>query len=476
MFRNRSLGTLVLFVLVTAVFALPHNVSSPAQQIEESDVRAHMEFLASDAMNGRGSGTEYEKIAGEYFASMMRQFGVEPAGDEISPGKRSYIQTIEITRQAFSGPARLSYGSGVDTVSLTHGMEMIVFRMGSPSVKGPLQKVAEGSEPEAGKVALIRYDKSDPEGFARRFGGLFDSSAAAVLVEETPQFRAGWDRFGSRGVSFTNVKGITRSEQTTVIIVSTAAAEAISKLEDGTEIRIGGELAEPEVRNTWNSVGRIEGSDPRMSKDVILLSAHMDHLGARPNAPGEDKIFNGADDDASGCTAVIELARVLASGERPKRTVYFAFFGSEEAGGYGSRYFAANLPFPKESFVANLQFEMIGRPDPAVGADELWLTGYELSNLGSELAKRGAKIVNDPHPQQNFFQRSDNYTLARQGIVAHTVSSYGLHTDYHQPSDDVGQVDFAHMTKAINSMIAPVTWLLNSDFRPEWYEGKNPAQ
>ncbi|QQS43214.1 MAG: M20/M25/M40 family metallo-hydrolase [Acidobacteriota bacterium] len=348
--------------------------------------------------------------------------------------------------------------------------------MGSPSVKGGLQKLASGGSPEAGKISLVRYDQSDQEGFARRFGALFDSPAAAVLIEETPQLREGWDRSASRRISFTTVKGLNRATQTSVIIVSTAAAEALSKLEEGTEITIGGELSEPEVTRTWNSVGKIEGTDPALSKQVILLSAHMDHIGERSNAPGEDKIFNGADDDASGCTAVIELARVLAKGERPKRTVYFAFFGSEESGGFGSRYFAANLPFPKENFVANLQFEMIGRPDPAVAADELWLTGYDRSNLGAELAKRGAKIVNDPHPQQNFFQRSDNYNLARQGIVAHTVSSYGLHTDYHQASDEVGTIDFAHMTRSINSMISPVTWLLNSDFRPSWYEGKDPSQ
>lgn len=474
MYNRRSLGILVLLALCAAPFARAQKAAEST--IDERDVRAHMEFLASDAMMGRASGSGYELIAGQYLASMMRQFGIEPAGDETAQGRRSYIQTIEITRQGFAGPPVLSYGTGDGAVSLTHGGEMIVFRMGSPSVKGGLQKLAAGGSPEAGKVALVRYDQSDQEGFARRFGALFDSPAAAVLIEETPQLRAGWDRSASRRISFTTVKGLNRATQTSVIIVSTAAAEALSKLEEGTEIAIGGELSEPEVTRTWNSVGKIEGTDPALSKQVILLSAHMDHIGERPNAPGEDKILNGADDDASGCTAVIELARVLAKGEKPKRTVYFAFFGSEEAGGFGSRYFAANLPFPKENFVANLQFEMIGRPDPAVAADELWLTGYDRSNLGEELAKRGAKIVNDPHPQQNFFQRSDNYNLARQGIVAHTVSSYGLHTDYHQPSDEVGTIDFAHMTRSINSMISPVTWLLNSDFRPTWYEGKDPSQ
>jgi Zn-dependent M28 family amino/carboxypeptidase len=149
-------------------------------------------------------------------------------------------------------------------------------------------------------------------------------------------------------------------------------------------------------------------------------------------------------------------------------------FGSEEIGGYGARYFQEHPPVPVESFVANLEFEMIGRPDMAVPAHTLWLTGYERSNLGAELAAHGARLVADPHPEQHFFQRSDNYVLARKGIIAHTVSSYGLHTDYHQPSDDLAHIDFAHMTESLASMVEPVRWLANSDFKPQWSKDGKP--
>ena len=104
----------------------------------------------------------------------------------------------------------------------------------------------------------------------------------------------------------------------------------------------------------------------------------------------------------------------------------------------------------------------------------LWLTGYERSNLGPELAGHGARLVAGPHLEQNFFRRSDNYVLARKGIIAHTVSSYGLHTDYHRPSDDLAHIDFAHMTEAIESMVAPVRWLVNSDFKPQWNKDDGP--
>jgi aminopeptidase-like protein len=104
----------------------------------------------------------------------------------------------------------------------------------------------------------------------------------------------------------------------------------------------------------------------------------------------------------------------------------------------------------------------------------LWLTGYERSNLGPELWNQGANIAPDPHPEQNFFMRSDNIQLARAGVVAQTVSSFGLHSDYHRASDEIKTIDFPHMTESIQSMLAPVLWLANSDFKPEWMPGQKP--
>ena len=226
-------------------------------------------------------------------------------------------------------------------------------------------------------------------------------------------------------------------------------------------------------KETWNAIGILRGtSNP---EQVILLTAHLDHLGIGPAVNGDNN-YNGADDDASGTTAVLTLAHILATGPRSKRTIVFALFGSEEIGGFGNRAFLQHPPVPLSSIVANLEFEMIGRPDPAVPAGTLWLTGFDRSNLGPELAKHGAHLVNDPHPKEQFFQRSDNYALAKQGIIAHTVSSFGLHKDYHQPSDELRAIDFNHMTNAIASMVGPIRWLADSKWKPEWNPGRKPDQ
>jgi Zn-dependent M28 family amino/carboxypeptidase len=243
----------------------------------------------------------------------------------------------------------------------------------------------------------------------------------------------------------------------------------------GTKYEYGGVTEPSEACATWNAVGVLNGSDPRAAAQVIMLSAHLDHLGVNETLTG-DKIFNGADDDASGCVAVLEMARVLASGKRPKRTIYFVCFGSEERGGFGSQYFIAHPPVPLEQIVADLTFEMLGRPDDKVPAGTLWLTGFDRSTLGPELAKQGASLVADPHPQQNFFQRSDNYPLALRGVIAHTISSFGLHTDYHRVSDEVGKVDFPFMTRSLNSLVKPIRWLADSNFKPTWLPGKAPTR
>jgi Zn-dependent M28 family amino/carboxypeptidase len=234
----------------------------------------------------------------------------------------------------------------------------------------------------------------------------------------------------------------------------------------------------PSGGSTYNAFALLRGSDPALASQTILLSAHLDHLGTRATSSGKtagEVIYHGADDDASGTTAVLELARALgALPAHPRRTILFVCFGSEETGGQGHQYFLQHPPLPPASIVANLEFEMIGRSDPAIASTQLWLTGWERSNLGPTLAQHGAPLVADPHPEQNFFRRSDNFDLARQGVVAQTVSSYGLGPHYHQPSDDLAHIDFDHLTRAIESMIAPIEWLANTGWKPAWNPGGQP--
>lgn len=456
--------------LALAALLITANISALAQTakktvIDEKNVRAEMGFLASDAMQGRGSGTMFERIAAEYIGSQFMQFGLEPAGEKDAGGAPTYVQSVNIDRGTFAESPWLKYGS----TTLEHGKEMLVVRTTTGAISGGLHKITFGETPNPGSAVYVRLGESSTTQLMAGLPGLMSSGASIIIVEETPQWRQNWAAMAARKISFT-----VSAKPSVLITVSQAAGKAITAAPDGTRFEFGGTLAPAQKQQTWNAMGKITGTDPALAAQVILLTSHLDHLGVRDNNPGDDKIFNGADDDASGSVAVLEMARVIGRGKKPKRTVYFVCFGSEESGGYGAGYFVNNMPFPKENLVANLEFEMIGRPDTKVKPEELWLTGYERSDLGPELAKRGAKLVQDPHPEQNFFQRSDNIQLARAGIIAHTVSSYGLHTDYHKASDEIKTIDFVHMTRSIDSMVAPIAWLINSNFKPAWVEGKKP--
>ena len=456
-------------VLIAAILVAA-NVVGAAQKaavsaVRETNVRAQMQFLAGDALQGRGSGTVFERIAAEYIGTQFMQFGLEPAGEKGPDGKATYVQTVEVAgREALRD---LKIGGDIGK-NIVYGKDLIVFSINAKEISGDLQRLKPGETPKKGAVVLLMLGPDEKfESIQAKIPEIFKDGAAAILMSETKEIRENWSSVAERKASLSRRNG-------TLMAISSDAITALSGVADGTKISMSTQFAASVKTYTWNAMGKITGTDKTLGAEVILLTSHLDHLGVRENAPGDDKIFNGADDDASGSVAVLELARVLAAGPKPKRTVYFVCFGSEEAGGHGARYFVENMPFAKDKLVANLEFEMIGRPDAKVKAEELWLTGYELSNLGPELAKRGAKLVQDPHPEENFFQRSDNIQLARAGMIAHTVSSFGLHTDYHHASDEVKTIDFSHMTRSINSMVAPIRWLINSNFRPVWHEGMKP--
>jgi peptidase M28-like protein len=225
-----------------------------------------------------------------------------------------------------------------------------------------------------------------------------------------------------------------------------------------------------------NVVGVLPGSDPALRDEIVLVDAHYDHLGVgAPEGEKRDSIYNGADDDASGTTAVIMIARALAAGPRPKRTVVFMATTGEETGLIGTRWYIAHPVRPLEKTVANLEIEMIGRPDSlAGGAGRGWLTGFERSTMGDMLRERGIPLVADPRPAQDFFRRSDNIAFAYLGIPAHTLSSYNMHADYHHATDEADRLDYEHMARVIASGASAVR-LLSDGPKPAWKPNGRPT-
>jgi len=469
---NQPLLRVTLALIASLLISASVLAQSP---VLEQNVRAELTFLASDAMQGRGSGSVYERIAAEYVGSQFRQFGLEAGGDSDSSGNKGFVQRVALESVKYVEAPTLTVTAGTNVQKWQYGRDFLVNRLRAPQIAGDLQVVEPSGTFTKGAIVAVKLaEDANQEQRQAAMMKAFTSGSAAIVILETEANKKIREIGEPRLPTLPPKIPGTANESFAIILLRKDAFDTVLAMPAGTKAEFGGRTEVAEANTSWNVIGILRGSDPA-ANEAIVLSAHLDHLGVSETLTG-DKIFNGADDDASGCVAVLELARALAAGKRPRRTIYFVGFGSEERGGYGSRHFRDNPPVPLTQIVANLNFEMLGRPDPKVGADKLWLTGYERSNLGPELAKQGASLVADPHPQQNFFQRSDNYSLALRGVIAQTVSSYGLHTDYHRVSDDVTKIDFPFMTRAINSMVKPVQWLANSAFRPEWLPGQAPTR
>lgn len=228
-----------------------------------------------------------------------------------------------------------------------------------------------------------------------------------------------------------------------------------------------------ERRVGYNIIGFIRGSNSALRDEVVAVAAHYDHLGIGPAVDG-DSIYNGADDDASGVTTVLEIARALSKGPPPGRTVLFMATTGEEEGILGAKWYVRHPVFPLSKMVAEMEVEMNGRPDSlAGGSGRLWMTGYERSTMGAMLKSAGLQIVADPYPAFRFFERSDNIVFARMGIPAHTLSSYNMHSDYHAPSDEVNRIDFTHLIAAIRTAAAAARILADGP-APKWNPGGKP--
>ena len=225
-------------------------------------------------------------------------------------------------------------------------------------------------------------------------------------------------------------------------------------------------------------IGVLRGSDPELAKQAIIFTAHLDHIGIA-NTTG-DTINNGADDDASGVTAVLTLADAYtALPTKPKRSVIFMTFWGEEKGLLGSRHYTNDPTWPLTDTIANLNLEMLGRPEPGAHG-KVWMTGWDQSDLGT-LLKQGAQqagVLVFEHPKFSGFlyRQSDNWSFVEKGVVAHSFSAGSLHSDYHKPTDEWERLRLDHMTKVIQGLFVGSLPLANGEVTPKKSANRRPLR
>lgn len=224
--------------------------------------------------------------------------------------------------------------------------------------------------------------------------------------------------------------------------------------------------------NLSNIVAVLPGKSKK--NEYVIFSGHYDHLGiGKPNA-NQDSIYNGANDDAAGITAVIALSKYFSSIKNNERTLIFVAFTAEESGGYGSQYFSKQLN-PDEA-VAMFNIEMIGT-ESKWGTNSAYITGFDKTDFGAILQKNlegtNFQFHPDPYPSENLFFRSDNATLARLGVPAHTISTSKMDTEpnYHKPSDEFETLDMKNMTEIIKAIALSSTSIVNAKNTPTRVKG-----
>lgn len=510
---------------VAALAALLLAAAASAQTFSPDRVRADVAFLADDLLEGRGTGTRGYDLAARYVAGRYEALGLKPAG------KNGWCQTIDFVT-ASADPARKS----AITINGTR------FETGNHVVVGPTVAAAEidASAPavfvgyglESKELGLDDYRGLDVKGkivvyLSGTPDGLPSEIAAALNDKKSDVARAKgavgaisvttqrtlkvfpWDKI-LKNTSLPRMRWVhpdghvedpNAALRLSALIDPTAAEQLfkgsplegkLAALLADTKARPKGFALKSPVRverfskidrvQSANVLGLLEGSDPTLKNEMVMLSAHLDHLGIMP-VSGGDRIANGAMDNAAGVATMLEAARAFVdSGQRPKRSVLFVALTGEEKGLFGSEYLAKYPEPAGRKLVANVNLD-----EPLMTYDftDLIAFGAEHSTIGEVVhhaaSQLGVKLSPDPMPEQNIFVRSDHYSFVQQGVPSIMLSTglanggeaaWKAYDDnrYHDPSDDLSQpINWEAGAKfaRVNYLVARE--LADSPTEPRWY-------
>ncbi len=484
----------VLLVLVAAPAAVAQT-SAPLHRavatITAEDVARRVGIIADDSMLGRDTPSRGLDLTAQYVANQFRQFGLKPGGDQ-----GTWFQRYSIARRRMlldQSRVILSSSGTVDSAKFTTDVRYDGGGVPERPLTGPAVLVSgaqtEASAAGAGvrdRIALYLPElRADPAVVQQVLRALFLSRPTALLVlsdSDSASFAVTLPRRPQeRTVVGAPALQPTVLQLRTARISSSLAAAGLDLqglrgsptpvVRELPSLKVQVEIKDSVVsaRTAPNTVGVLQGSDPKLKDEYLVYSAHMDHIGITPGRP--DSINNGADDDGSGTVGVMELAEAFSrTGARPKRSVIFLTVSGEEKGLWGSDYFTTHPPVPIRQIVADINIDMIGRN----WRDTIVAIGKEHSNLGATLERvdrahpeLDMTAIDDRWPAERFYFRSDHYNFARRGVPILFFFN-GVHEDYHEVTDSPDKIDSEKESRILKLLFYLGQDIANAPERPKW--------
>lgn len=467
-----------MILLIVWTLLLASAAPLAAQKIEE--IERHLRVLASDEAAGRGNGTPEALLIAEYIAREMEAFGLQPAGEA-----GTYFQDFEFQfARHFGSENRVEFRLGENTVALELGRDYVPLSFGGQQdINGSLIFAGFGIHApdlnyddyrglDVRDKVVVMFDhepqENNPDGiFSGRQLSVYGSelykilhaksrgAAAVILLPDTFQHGPGsdWSFDRTREIEDLGIPAIRLNSRWSeeLLAMSGSPAHRIGSWIDAHLIPFSFEIPAVQARLSVDMVTEsriirnVIGFLPGESDEVIILGAHYDHLGTggpaslAPDLRGD--IHNGADDNASGVSALLELARVLAR-ENLERGILFVSFGGEELGLLGSQHFVDNPTVPMERSLAMLNMDMIGRSDGRllIGGVGTAPAFEAILNELQAFSDLQFEYAYTPHAS------SDHLSFARQGMPVLFFFT-GLHMDYHRPSDEISEIEFERLTE-----------------------------
>ncbi|WP_421875493.1 M28 family peptidase [Marinoscillum sp.] len=452
-------------------------------EVSQQELKSHLYFIASDELRGRNTGTVENEIAAQYIASRFRSYGVQ-----MAPGADSYFQQVSLMNAI--SPQKATFTVGEKEFAL--GEDLVFYTAKNGAFSGEVIYVGYGLEEDLegldleGKIVVAKTGNGNPNErltpYTIQKQRAVEQAGGVALVELFKPGRYPWRliQYYFSGEKYSLYEGNEEEEEEAGFPSAWLLDEDgdllsyFESLEEGAtaEMTIGGQANK--VIKVPNVVGYIEGTDPKLKEEVIMISAHLDHVGV--SKVEGDSIWNGARDNGIGIANMLTAAEFLAK-HPPKRSIAFLACNAEEKGLLGSRWYADHPVIPLEKTVYDLNTDTGGYND----VSKVTVVGFNrtsVTDLFSQAATAfNLEAIDDPLPEENYYDRSDNVSFAAKGVPSvsfdpgYTEMNEEITKYYHQPADEPQTLDYDYLTKYSKAYIYAVTLIGNHGEDIFWTEG-----